>query len=877
LRSELMNYRSRILTGLLVVAVLLALFGAAIDTRTAQAQSTQSRLRFLHAVAGAPEVDVYLDGVVVASGLAFGEVTPHLTVASGNHQVSLRQTGLGADAPALIDGPAMLTQGLAYTMVAQGTPAAIQAALYEDILDEIGLGTARLAAINAIPDAPPLDVVNMENQPKLQGVAYGAPYGTVNHEVSLQDLVVIPAGGAVESALATVGQVPLSSGMLYTFVAYGSVSSASAMVLASPVNGAAGSVRVRFAHGSPDAPAVDVYVNDVLVVPALALGEMSAHIAFPAGDHTFALRPAGSPAADPPVVSAQVKLDAGAPAVTLAAVGQIADETLALQLFPDNVAGIAPDKARISVVNTVPGATVNVNLSDAAATVLASSLAANAQGSAVDVAPGDYMVTASIQGIANPVDLIVPAAGYNGGMYYSVLVFGGSAAPYDAHVAGTEINVTVDSLPKPAQPVAVEPTPAPTQETVQLPTPAPTTEVVVAPPTPLPTEVVAVVVEPTVVPTEASANTELVAAPPAAQATETTPQPIVPAPARPVAYVELNPGANLQCRELPGSDKRSLGLIPSGATLTVLGRTGTPLVPETGNATPLPTPEVKAIEELWLSVQWEPQGGGFMRCWVNAQFLRVEWKGKLLDTLEELWELPEEPFNRPGESVGTNIAPPTPLFDAVLATVELEPGVSLQLRRLPKTDAESLALVPAKAQLEVLGYAEAPSAGLVGQPTDPNWLYVRYREENGGATIGWVSVEYVSLSKLGRPVELKDLVLVDANEGGYYEEPGVAPIIPIELQDVVGVVNLNPGANLNLRDRPTADARVVVGIPSGGSMVLNGRNGDGTWVQATYESDAGDLEGWVAAQYLIITRGGLPFEVRDLPILSGEPDTMTAP
>ncbi|MBI5960909.1 MAG: DUF4397 domain-containing protein [Chloroflexi bacterium] len=874
-----MSYRNRILTGLLVVAVLVALIGSASDARTAQAQSTLSRLRFLHAVAGAPEVDVYLDGVVVASGLAFGEVTPHLNVAGGDHQVALRQTGLGADAPALIDGPAALTPGLAYMVVAQGAPGAVQAALYEDILDEINLGTARLAAVNAIPDAPALDVVNVQNAPKLQGVMYGTPYGTVNHEVSVQDLVVVPAGGAVESAVATIGQVPLASGMLYTFVAYGSLDGAAApaaMVLASPVNGAAGSVRVRFAHGSADAPAVDVYANDVLIIPALSLGQMSAHLAFPAGDYTFALRPAGSPAADPTVATAVVKLDAAAPAVTLAAVGLMTDETLSLELFPDNVAGITPDKARIAVVNAVPGATVTVGLSDSASTVLASGLASNAQGGSVDVAPGEYMVTASIQGIESPVDLIVPAGSYSGGMYYSVLVYGGAAAPFDARVAGTEINVTVDSLPKPAAPVAAAPTPEPTleptQETVQLPTPAPTTEVVAVQPTPVPTEVVIVAVEPTVT---TAADTELVAAPPAG-VTETAPQPLVPAVANPVAYVELDPGANLQCRELPGSDKRSLGLIPSGSTLTVLGRTGTPLVPETGAVTPEPTPEVLAIEELWLSVQWEPQGGGFMRCWVNAQFLRVEWKGKLLDTLEELWELPEEPFNRPGESVGTNIAPPTPLFDAVLATVELEPGVSLQLRRFPETKAESLALVPAKAQLEVLGYAEVPSEGLVGQPTDPNWVYVRYREETGGATIGWVSLQYVSLSKLGRPVELKDLVVVDASEGGYFEEPGVAPVIPVELQDVVGVVNLNPGANLNLRDRPAADARVVVGIPSGGAMVLNGRNGDGSWVQATYESDAGDLEGWVASQYLIITRGGQPFDIQALPIVTGETDAMTA-
>jgi uncharacterized protein YraI len=873
-----MNHRNWILTGLLLVAVLLALVGPASANPT-QAQDLMARLRFLHAVPGAPEVDVYLDGAVVASGLAFGQVTPHLKVAGGDHKVTLRQAGTDANSPAVVEVNVPVSPSLAYTLVAQGKPGAFQAALYEDVLDEIGVGMARLTAINAIADAPPLDVLTREGSPLLQGVNYGSQFGTININSGVQDLVMVPAGGAVDSAIVDIGPVPLESGTLYTLVALGQIeggTAPSALVVATPVNGTAGSVLVRFADGSPDAPAVDVYANDTLLVPSLTLGQMSGHMALPAGDYTVALRPAGAAAADAPIASASVKLDSGTPALTVAAVGEVSDTTLALQTFPDNIAGMTPDKARIAIINAVPGATVTVKLSDPSGTVLASDLNANAQGSPVDVSAGEYMLTASVQGVTNPVDLLVPGDMYGGGIYYSVLVFGGGPndVPYDADVAGTEIDVTVDSLPKPT-PAAMAANPTP------LPTGVPPTEAAVAvQPTPLPTEV-----PPTPLPPQPAAptQTELVTQPagqselvgqPTEAAPAPTQQPLVPQGQQPIAYVELNPDANLQCRELPGADKKSLGLIPSGTTLTVLGRTGTPLVPETGNATPEPTPTVEAIEDLWLSVRWDPPGGGYMRCWVSAQFLRVEFKGKLLDTLDELMALPEVPFNQPGESVGTTITPPTPLFDAVIATVELQPGVSLQLRRNPKTDAESLGLVPAGAQLEVLGYAEVPSEGLVGQPTSPYWLYVRYRTENGGATIGWVSAEYVSLSKLGHKVEITDLVVVDANEAGYFEAPGQAPVIPLEQQKVVGVVNLNAGANLNLRDRPSSDARVVVGIPSGESMILNGRNGDGTWVQVTYASAAGDLDGWVAAQYLIITRGGQPYDIKQLPILTGEPDTM---
>jgi uncharacterized protein YraI len=260
---------------------------------------------------------------------------------------------------------------------------------------------------------------------------------------------------------------------------------------------------------------------------------------------------------------------------------------------------------------------------------------------------------------------------------------------------------------------------------------------------------------------------------------------------------------------------------------------------------------------------------------VAAQFLRVEYRGQLLDTLEELLALPEEPFNLPGEAVDTDIQPPTPVYDAILATVNLDPGVSLQLRRYPKTDAEALDRVPAGAQLEVLGYVEAPSEGLIGQPVDPNWIRVRYLKENGGATVGWVSAQYVTLSYRDRAIDITELTVLDPEEAGFYESPGQQPVIPIEQQAIVGVVTLDPGANLNLRDRPSPDAFVVVGVPSGEVLTILGRNGDGTWVRVTYETSTGPLEGWVATQYLTITQGGQPVNLANLENLSEEPDVLS--
>ena len=57
-------------------------------------------------------------------------------------------------------------------------------------------------------------------------------------------------------------------------------------------------------------------------------------------------------------------------------------------------------------------------------------------------------------------------------------------------------------------------------------------------------------------------------------------------------------------------------------------------------------------------------------------------------------------------------------------------------------------------------------------------------------------------------------------------------------------------------------------------LTINGRNGDGQWVQVTYEAPDGKFDGWVAAQYLTILRGGQPFDIKGLPNVWTDPDVL---
>ncbi|WP_119072148.1 DUF4397 domain-containing protein [Aggregatilinea lenta] len=766
-----MNRRTWVLTGLLLAALALTLVGA-FTPGTTHAQDGSSRLRFLHAVPGGPAIDVYVDGALVAPNLSYSAVTPHLTFTAGAHDVALREAGADPSSAPLATAQASLAPDLAFMLVMQGTPDAVSAVQYEDILDPIEPGMARLTAINTLADSPALDVLTAEGGPLLQGVTYAVQYGTINIPASIQNLVLVPAGGDVDSAVATIGEVPLTSGTLYTFVTLGTLDgdvAPTTLALATPINPSleTENVSVRFVHASPDAPAVDLYANDVLIAPSMSLGQMTDHIALPAGDTTLAVRGAGAAATDDPLLSTDVTLDAATPVVTVAIVGQTASDGPAFQVFTDNTADVAPENARVAVLNTVPGATVSATLSGEEEVTLASAVATDTQADAVDVAPGQYVLSASVEGGEEPVNVSVPQQPYFGGVYYTVLVYGGGeAAPEAAQVAGTEIHLTANSLPGGSaavvsQPIATE---------------------AAAPVEPAATEAVEV---------------------PAAEGTEAAPVPAegTPAPAEevpaqptqsrsgPIGYVEVNAGSNLHCRQYPSSTSLSLGLIPSGAQLAVLGRIAPPVgAAPVGTAEAEPAAEatlaITDFTDIWLWVEWVDAATGTVQCWVSAGFVRVENNGQTLASIDSLMALPPIPSDQAGEVIapgtGGTPEPPTeaPAADeptqdtpapaendtpvsGPTGTIVLDPGVNLNLRSQPNADAGVLRAVAGGAAVTV-----------TGRNADGSWLYVTYIDE-AGSVEGWAVAQYVSVTENGAPYDV--MQLADLSSGAS-SEPAATPL-----------------------------------------------------------------------------------------------------
>jgi len=122
-----------------------------------------------------------------------------------------------------------------------------------------------------------------------------------------------------------------------------------ALPVAAGAQGAAALVRV--AHFSPDAPAVDVYVDGDRVLSGVDYPAVSRYLELPAGSYELAVRPAGAAAASDPVIEATAEVQAGA-AYTVAAVGALAD--IRAEIFADDLGAPGAGKAKVRIIHAAP-------------------------------------------------------------------------------------------------------------------------------------------------------------------------------------------------------------------------------------------------------------------------------------------------------------------------------------------------------------------------------------------------------------------------------------------------------------------------------------------------------------------------------------------
>jgi hypothetical protein len=178
-----------------------------------------THLRVLHASPDAPNVDVYLDNVVVLANVPYPTASNYLNIYAGTHTIKINAAGTSTTV--LTVAPSLARDSY-YTAIAANFVASIQAILATDDSSAPPAGQARLRVIHAAPDAGPVDIL-VNNQVVLSNVPFAAISNYLAIPAGTYDVKVNAAGTAVTAIEAN---VVATAGNNYSAVAIGALKTA---------------------------------------------------------------------------------------------------------------------------------------------------------------------------------------------------------------------------------------------------------------------------------------------------------------------------------------------------------------------------------------------------------------------------------------------------------------------------------------------------------------------------------------------------------------------------------------------------------------------------------------------------------------------------
>jgi hypothetical protein len=208
---------------------------------------------------------------------------------------------------------------------------------------------------------------------------------------------------------------------------------------------AADNAQLRVLHASPDAPAVDIWINDAVVdgLTDVPFGTLSGYLEVPAGDYNVKIFVAGTDT--DPVIDANVSLSAGK-AYTAAAIGEVAAITAAV--FEDG-AMPASGKAMARVIHLSPDAPAVDVAPDGAdpADAVVKGLEFPDATDYLSLDAGSYDLEVRLAGTTD-VALQLDPVDLEAGMAYSIFAIGSAAAePLGGNALQVLIGIDPTMLP----------------------------------------------------------------------------------------------------------------------------------------------------------------------------------------------------------------------------------------------------------------------------------------------------------------------------------------------------------------------------------------------------------------------------------------------
>lgn len=160
---------------------------------------------------------------------------------------------------------------------------------------EANTGDARIRVFHASPDAPAVDVW-VDGARAIENLAFESLTGYVGLPAGTYRIQAEPAGANGAGPFVVDANLSFDASTDYTVIATNVLASLTPIILvddnAAP---AAGNAKVRFFHGSPDAPAVDIALTGgPVLVPGTEFQDASGYLEVPAGAYDLEARVAGT-------------------------------------------------------------------------------------------------------------------------------------------------------------------------------------------------------------------------------------------------------------------------------------------------------------------------------------------------------------------------------------------------------------------------------------------------------------------------------------------------------------------------------------------------------------------------------------------------------
>ncbi len=172
--------------------------------------------------------------------------------------------------------------------------------------------------------------------------------------------------------------------------------------------------KVRVIHGSPDAPAVDVYVNNNKVLTNVPFFTVSDYLDLAGGSYDIKVTATGQTDA---VIDAKGVAVEGGKAYTIAAAGKVAE--IKPYILPDNLMAPAAGKAHVRVVHLSPDAPA-VDVKVANGPTLITNLAFGKDSGYLPVDAGTYDLQVVPTGASSPVVIDLKGTKLEAGKIYDV-------------------------------------------------------------------------------------------------------------------------------------------------------------------------------------------------------------------------------------------------------------------------------------------------------------------------------------------------------------------------------------------------------------------------------------------------------------------------